>query len=97
MNTAGPPTSEKTTVTVAEEKTETVVIFIDEIECRVKAGEITGRDLRQAPEVPIAPDRDLWRECPTDGPDELVEDEQIVVIEEGVRFFTAARHITPGC
>ena len=97
MNTAGPPTSEKTTMTVADANTEVVSIFINKIECRMKAGEITGRDLRQAPEAPIAPDRDLWRECPGDGPDELVEDERIVVIEEGVRFFTAARHITPGC
>ena len=80
----------------AEAKTEVVSIFIDEIQCQMKAGEIVGRDLRQVAEAPIDPDRDLWREVP-DGLDELVEDEQIVVIEEGVRFFTVARHITPGC
>ena len=97
MNTESQPASERTAMTVADANTETVVIVIDEIECRVKAGEITGRDLRQAPEAPIAPDRDLWRECPGDGSDKQVEDEQIVVIEEGARFFTAARHITPGC
>ena len=97
MNTESQPTSERTAMTIAEENTETVVIVIDEIECQVKAGEITGRDLRQAAEAHIAPDRDLWRECPGDGSDEQVEDEKIVVIEEGVRFFTAARYITPGC
>lgn len=80
-----------------EEITEiTVTVVIDEVQCRVAAGEMAGRDLRQAAGAPIGGDRDLWREAPGDGPDELVEDEQIVVIEEGVRFFTAARHITPG-
>lgn len=97
MNTAGPPTSEKTTMTVADANTEVVSIVIDEIECQIKAGEITGRDLRQVPEAPIAPDRDLWRESPGGGPGEQVGDGQIVVIEEGARFFTAARYITPGC
>ncbi len=96
MTTESQPISERTAMTVAEENTEVVSIFINKIECRMKAGEVTGRDLRQAPETPIAPDRDLWRECPGDGPDEQVEDEQIVVIEEGARFFTAARYITPG-
>ena len=97
MNTENPPTSERKAVPTAEANTEIVVIVIDDIECQMKAGEITGRDLRQAAEAPIAPDRHLWRKCPGGGPDELVEDEQIVVIEEGARFFTAARHITPGC
>ena len=82
---------------VAETTEVTVTVVIDEVQCRVTAGGIAGRDLRQVMDAPIGPDRDLWREAPGDGPDELVEDEQIVVIEEGVRFFTAARHITPGC
>lgn len=81
----------------AEAKTEIVSIVIDEIQCQMEAGEIVGRDLRKVAEAPIDPDRDLWREVPGDGPDELVEDEQIVVIEESMRFFTVARHITPGC
>ena len=97
MTTEYPPTSEGKAVSTAEAKTEVVSIFIDETEYQVEVGEIAGRDLRQAPEAPIASDRDLWRECSGDDPDELVEDEQIVVIEEGVRFFTVARHITPGC
>lgn len=81
---------------VAEATKITVTVVIDEVQCLVEAGKITGHDLRQAADAPVGPDRDLWREVPGDGPDELVEDEQIVVIEEGVRFFTAARHITPG-
>ena len=96
MTTEYPPTSEGKAVSTAEAKIEVVSIFIDETEYQVEVGEIAGRDLRQAPEAPIAPDRDLWREAP-DGLDELVEDEQIVVIEKDVRFFTVARHITPGC
>lgn len=83
-------------MTTAKATTEGVLIVIDEVQCRVAAGEIAGRDLRQATDAPVGSDRDLWREVPGDGPDELVEEEQIVVIEEGARFFTAARHITPG-
>lgn len=80
-----------------EEMTEvTVTVTVDEAQRPVPVTEegIAGRDLRQR--LCISDDRDLWREAPGDGLDELVEDEQIIVIEEGVRLFTVARHITPG-
>ena len=72
-----------------------VSVIIDEVQCRVPAGEIAGRDLRQVPDATIGDDRDLWVEVPGE-PDELVEDERIVVIEEDMRFFSVSRHITPG-
>ena len=81
-----------------QETTEiTITVTVDEAQRPVSVTEegIAGRDLRQR--LCVSDERDLWREAPGDGLDELVEDEQIVVIEEGVRFFTAARHITPGC
>jgi len=81
-----------------QETTEiTVTVTVDEAQRPVPVNEegIAGRDLRQR--LCVSDERDLWREVSGDGPDELVEDEQIVVIEEGVRFFTVARHITPGC
>lgn len=80
-----------------EEITEvTVTVTVDEAQRPVPVTEegIAGRDLRQR--LRISDDRDLWREASVDGLDELVEDEQIIVIEEGVRLFTVARHITPG-
>ena len=81
-----------------QETTEiTVTVTVDEAQRPVPVtGEgIAGRDLRQG--LCVSDERDLWCEAPGDGLDELVEDEQIVVIEEGVRFFTVARHLTPGC
>lgn len=79
------------------QETTEITVTVDEAQHPVLATEegIAGRDLRLR--LCISDERDLWREAPGDGLDELVEDEQIVVIEEGVRFFTVARHITPGC
>ena len=70
-------------------------IQIDRVHYTVTQREMTGAELRRVPPTPIGPDRDLFEVIPG-GPDRKIEDNEVVKIRDGERFFTAPAHINPG-
>ena len=71
-------------------------IFIDKDRYEVDENELTGLQLRALPSPTVGQDRDLWEEIPGPGDDVKVQDDQVVKIHSGLRFFTTPRHVTPG-
>lgn len=74
---------------------ETFEIQIDRKHYFVHKEELSGSELRQVPEVPIGPDRDLFEVVPGES-DKKIKPEDVVKIRNGKRFFTAPAHINPG-
>ena len=72
-----------------------IEIQIDRKHYEVEKDEMTGAELRQVPEEPIGPDRDLFEVVPGED-DRKIELDTIVKIRHGKRFFTAPAHINPG-
>lgn len=70
-------------------------IQIDRAHYTVTQGRMTGLQLRQVPPTPIGPDRDLFEVVPG-GSDRKIEDNTVVEIRNGLRFFTAPAQINPG-
>ena len=70
-------------------------IKIDRTEYVVKENRLTGADLRRIPTPPIPPDRDLFEIIPR-LPDKKIEDDDRILITDGLRFFTAPNTINPG-
>ena len=70
-------------------------IQIDRHEYTVHLREMTGEQLRHVPPTPIPQDRDLYEVVPGEE-DRQIQDDQTVTIRDGLRFFTAPRHINPG-
>ncbi|MBA3688512.1 MAG: multiubiquitin domain-containing protein [Chloroflexi bacterium] len=70
-------------------------IQIDRIHYVVTKSQMTGAELRQVPETPIGPERDLFEVVPGN-PDKKLADTDVVEIRNGKRFFTAPGHINPG-
>ena len=73
----------------------TYTIQIDRTEYVVTQNRMTGADLRRVPTPPIPPDRDLFQIIPG-RPDEKIEDDDRILITDGLRFFTAPNTINPG-
>lgn len=73
-----------------------VTIHIDHEEFKVEATSLTGQQLRDLPDPPIGPDRDLYLEIHGKKDDDLIENTQAVELKDGMRFFTAPAHINPG-
>ena len=59
-------------------------------------GTLTGQQIRELATPPIGADRDIF-EIVSGGSDKKIEDGEIVVIRDHVRFFSAPRNINPGC
>lgn len=74
---------------------EPITIRIDRTEYVVYKRKMTGAELRVVPSPDVAADRDLWRDVP-DKRDVKVQDEDIVHLKDGMRFFTAPGRINPG-
>ncbi|MFT4212501.1 MAG: multiubiquitin domain-containing protein [Microbacterium sp.] len=72
-----------------------ITIRIDRVEYEVFQRKMTGAELRALPSPDVAADRDLWRDVP-DKRDVKVQDEDIVRLKDGMRFFTAPGRINPG-
>ena len=70
-------------------------IRIDRTEYVVKKNRLTGADLRGIPTPPVPPDRDLFQIIPG-RPDEKIENDDRILITDGLRFFTAPNTINPG-
>jgi len=74
---------------------EGITIRIDRAEYEVFHRKMTGAQLRTVPSPDVAADRDLWRDVP-DKRDVKVQDEDVVHLKDGMRFFTAPGRINPG-
>ncbi|MFS0734458.1 multiubiquitin domain-containing protein [Microbacterium sp. 1P10UB] len=72
-----------------------ITIKIDRLEYEVFQRKMTGAELRVLPSPDVAADRDLWRDVP-DKRDVKVQDEDVVRLQDGTRFFTAPGRINPG-
>jgi hypothetical protein len=72
-----------------------VKIKIDRDFYELYARKMTGIELRALPSPDVAPDRDLWRDIP-DARDIKVQDEDVVLLHDGDKFFTAPGRINPG-
>ena len=70
-------------------------IQIDRVHYTVTQAEMTGVELRQVPDPPIGLERDLFEVVPGDQ-DRKIEDDDVVQIHNGQRFFTAPKQINPG-
>ena len=70
-------------------------IQIDRVTYTVTENRLTGADLRRIPDPPIPPERDLFEIIPGH-PDHKVENEDRILIVDGLRFFTAPNTINPG-
>lgn len=70
-------------------------IQIDRVHYTVVKEKLTGLELRHVPPTPIGPERDLFEVIPGK-PDKKIENDAVVEIYNGVRFFTAPGHINPG-
>lgn len=73
-----------------------ITIKIDRLDYPVYVREMTGAQLRVVPSPDVAADRDLWLDVP-DKRDVKVQDEDIIQLHDGMRFFTAPGRINPGC
>lgn len=72
-----------------------ISIRIDRVDYEVFKRKVTGAGLRAVPSPDVAADRDLWRDVP-DKRDVKVQDEDVVRLKDGMRFFTAPGRINPG-
>lgn len=72
-----------------------VPILIDGQRVRPPRGEITGGELRQLADPPIAADRDLWLDVDGDL-DRKIEDDDVVQLKPQMGFFSVPREINPG-
>ena len=70
-------------------------IQIDRVTYQVSQTRMTGADLRRVPAPPIPADRDLFEIIPG-RPDRKVEEDDRILISDGLRFFTAPNTINPG-
>jgi Multiubiquitin len=70
-------------------------IQIDRQHYRVEVPTLTGAEIRQLPQPPIGPDRDLFEVVPG-GPDRKIGVVDVVEMRDGLRFFTAPGQINPG-
>lgn len=70
-------------------------IQIDRTHYTVEQTQMTGVELRNLPEPPIPPERDLFEVVPG-GSDKKIEDTTVVKMRNGLRFFTAPGTINPG-
>jgi len=89
------PMSDATTAVPAEHHEPSFRIQIDRVHYEVHKEHLTGEQLRHVPPTPIPPDRDLYEVRPGEQ-DRLIENHEEVRMRDGLRFFTAPHHITPG-
>ena len=54
-----------------------------------------GRALRAVPSPPVSTERDLWLDV-VDELDKLIGSDEVVALENNMRFFTVPRVINPG-
>lgn len=70
-------------------------IRIDRDHYTVSQSTLTGLELRALPDPDVGPDRDLFEVVPG-GSDIKIENDAVVEMRSGLRFFTAPAQINPG-
>lgn len=80
---------------VADTESKHYNIQIDRQHYKVEATTLTGAEIRQLPQPPIGPDRDLFEVVPGSS-DRKIADSDVVQMRDGLRFFTAPGQINPG-
>lgn len=70
-------------------------IHLDRHAFEVFERKITGAGLRVLPSPDVAADRDVWLDVP-DRRDRKIQDEDVITLQNGMRFFTAPGRINPG-
>lgn len=70
-------------------------IRIDREHFTVSEATLTGAQLRALPDPDIGPERDLFEVVPG-GSDKKIENDAVVELRNGLRFFTAPAQINPG-
>jgi Multiubiquitin len=70
-------------------------IHIDRKPYKVPFASRTGAELRQIAQPVIGADHDLYLEVPG-GQDQLIADDEVVELKNGMHFFSIQKHITPG-
>lgn len=70
-------------------------IYIDGAKYHPEGDKLTGSQLRLVPSPPVSTDRDLWLDV-VDQLDKLIGDDEVVALENSMRFFTVPRVINPG-
>jgi hypothetical protein len=70
-------------------------IYVDGTKYHAEEDKLTGAQLRRVPSPPVSTDRDLWLDV-VDELDKLIEDDEVVELENNMRFFTVPRVINPG-
>lgn len=73
------------------------VIQIDRSQFRVGQRHMRGHELRELPNPSVGPDRDLFLVDRGSSADELIGEQSVVGVEDGMSFFTVPRTINPGC
>ena len=73
----------------------TYEIQIDRTMYTLRENRVTGAYLRALPTPPIPPERDLFEIVPG-RPDRKVENDDRILVQDGLRFFTAPNTINPG-
>lgn len=71
------------------------VIRIDRNEYTVHEEKLSGEQLRQLPDPPVPPDRDLYQVI-AGHEDRKIKNDDTVPMHDGLRFFTAPNTINPG-
>jgi hypothetical protein len=74
----------------------TVQIRIDRGQFRVEARPLTGRELRQLPNPPVDPDRDVFLMAGAGQNDRLIADDDTLDLSEGMSFITVPKTILAG-
>ena len=72
-----------------------ISVIIDGVTCFAPGRQLTGAELRNLPEPPVARDRDLWQEVDGDL-DQIIQPDDKVDLHAQMRFFTVPRVINPG-
>lgn len=71
-------------------------ITIDRGEFQVRVRTMTGAQLRQLPQPPIGPERDLFLEKPGAVEDQKIDDSEVVKLKDDMHFYTGPGKINPG-
>jgi hypothetical protein len=72
-----------------------ISVIIDGATCFAPGRQLTGAELRNLPEPPVGPDRDLWQEV-DGGLDRIIQPDDKVDLHAQMRFFTVPKVINPG-
>lgn len=72
-----------------------LTLTIDRESYEVYERKLSGAQLRTLPSPDVAADRDLWLDVP-DARDRKIQDEDVITLTTGMRFFTAPGRINPG-